>query len=526
MSARSARSRTPSRRAQEAMEASTLQTPPNSRGKVRSTALSIRKQAAATSTRRGRGRGGRGGAAASRTPTSASSEPPSAQQPRVTPSPSPPAPTPDPETPQRSIEDVLEDSRPEEESEEESEEAQLARFDFDVQIQLFVNGRKTVTLTQRFHSLQVFAAADSHRHRLLRDSKDCDVSLPPGPYTARLFLGTVNKHINTLFDDDCTLTDISADWKAFLLPFHRKALALEKARKAGAGEIVLLIEVPIKVEKKVVALESDQSLSDTSDSESHLDATQTRRKRKAQSSKRKRKGRETATQKMRRENRHDRESEVLANNHMRAIRDLHRCAAQACKNNGKFACIDVKLPGAYRGYAPGHVHLTDHWLRKWNDLIGDGKASVNDVPVGILDEASSERRRDIFTAPRVQNFYGPVSHAGGYEAHARVEHAEPPRSSPPQLTGDEDQNVIVYMEWLGQRNPLSCADFERFGGLLAEHGWGFSDLCDITEKDWEAMGIPAGFRRRIIKDLKTFARAQKARVEEVVEEEVNPIALV
>ena len=155
---------------------------------------------------------------------------------------------------------------------------------------------------------------------------------------------------------------------------------------------------------------------------------------------------------------------------MRAIQDLYRCAVQACKNNGKFACINVKLPGVYHGYTSGHVLLTDHWLRKWNDLIGDGKASVNDMPVGILGEASSERRRDILavqksaqptvlpaaappladTAPQVQNFYGPVSHTGGYEAHARVEHAEPSQLSPSQLTGDKDQNVIVYMEWLSQ----------------------------------------------------------------------------
>ena len=83
MPERSTRARTPSRRAQEALDASTLQTPPYTRGSARSASLSIRKQAAAAS------RAKRGAAAVVvATPTLA---PPSAQERCPTPqSPSPP----------------------------------------------------------------------------------------------------------------------------------------------------------------------------------------------------------------------------------------------------------------------------------------------------------------------------------------------------------------------------------------------------------------------------------------------------
>ena len=532
MPERSSRSRTPSRRAQEALKASNLPTPPNTRNKGRSSSLSIRKQAAATSARRGRARGGIGCVPIEHTPTPASSQPQSAQQTRATPTPSPPPSSPpDIDSPQRSVESV---EVPE--VLEATAERELAAFDFDVRIHILLNGKKNVTLTQRLRDLKVFAALSEHRSRLQKDLKNHRVFLPPGPYTGRLFLGNAGKHINTLFDDSGLIDDESDSWYGFLLPFRRKALALEKARKAGAGEIVMDLEVPVRSEKVVEVSEDDSNSSAMSDSEAGLDTTQTRRKRTAQSGKRKRKGRETSTQKMRRENRHDREAEALTNQHMRKIRDAHRCSAQNCKNHGIYACIDTGIPGSFRGFAPGHINLNNHWLKRWNTLIGDGKATVTEVPIGILDEAMSERYREIAAArkstqptaqldaaPRVQYFYGPVAHAGANEAQAAAASAVAPRSSPPQLTGDEDHNVLAYMQWLGQKNPMSRAEFERFAGVLAEHGWGFSDLRDVTEKDWEAMSIPAGFRRRIIKELKTFARAQSACERVGGEEEVNLI---
>ena len=70
---------------------------------------------------------------------------------------------------------------------------------------------------------------------------------------------------------------------------------------------------------------------------------------------------------------------------------------------------------------------------------------------------------------------------------------------------------------------MSRAEFERFAGVLAEHGWGFSDLRDVTEKDWEAISISAGFQRYIIKELKMFIRAQLAYKRVGGEEEVNLI---
>merc|ERR1711939_287663 len=130
-----------------------------------------------------------------------------------------------------------------------------------------------------------------HRRRLKRQLTHVKVLTSEGPYTARLFLGSVSKYINTLFDDAGVFHDTSLQWTEFLDVFRRKAFDLEKARKAGAGEITIEVEVPLKTKRIVEDISSDSD--SASDSEANLDATQTRRKRKSQSKKRQRKGRES-----------------------------------------------------------------------------------------------------------------------------------------------------------------------------------------------------------------------------------------
>jgi len=41
---------------------------------------------------------------------------------------------------------------------------------------------------------------------------------------------------------------------------------------------------------------------------------------------------------------------------------------------------------------------------------------------------------------------------------------------------------------------------------LAKEGWGFSDLREITDLDWQGMKIGGGFVRKVKKHLKDWIR--------------------
>ena len=350
---RSPRSRTPSQRELEASQASSLQTPPRTRGAGRAQSLSIRKQAAAGSRRRA-------SAGISKTPTPA---PASAQPPRPTPSPSPP---PSPESSRRSIEESLAPAPPAAAAavEEVSEGEELAAVDLDVRIKISVDSKPSVTFNKRLSELRLFDVVNKHRHHLKRQ---LNIQVPPlaGPYVSQLALRSVNKHIHSIYNNRGDFMDNSALWQEFLSEFQWHALALQKVRRAGGREVVLNIEVPLKAEKRrrrSLASNSPTETSLASDSEDGLDVTQTRRKRK--STKRKRKGRETSTQKIRRENQHNQETEALLNNYMRAIRTAHRYMAQTYKNHNKFMCVMVNIPSTFKELVASHITLKDYQLKR------------------------------------------------------------------------------------------------------------------------------------------------------------------
>lgn len=180
----------------------------------------------------------------------------------------------------------------------------------------------------------------------------------------------------------------------------------------------------------------------------------------------------------------------------------------------------------YTGNSHGHIPLSIPNLNKWNELIKKGLASVETVPIKVLRDARVARERakakdKVKTAPAqqsmmmpptpiyYQNYYATAS-GGGAPALPSIPRAisQPikPRSSPPYRLGDDDLNIRSYLEWLGLRYPQSSGEFVIACEVLAKEGWGFSDLREITDLNWQGIKIGGGFVRKIKKHLKDWIR--------------------
>ena len=249
------------------------------------------------------------------------------------------------------------------------------------------------------------------------------------------------------------------------------------------------------------------------------DSTQTRRRRRSKQQKRQLKGRAgppSATQRMRQSTANDKQIEDITGNHLIAIANNHVCKVATCRNYGK-PCVPMGQLG--------HLFVTSTALKKWNNLIRDGQATVHDCPGAVVADLVNEKSRaehnkaQSAAASRGGDVVGGLlgggasliinpSYFGGGGSGGPGVVNKAPESSPPQRPGDDDQNMKDYMLWLGQKYPNSAYDFRQHSSKLGEYGWGFSDLRLVKEEDWKDMKINAGFVRKIQKHIKEFVRAE------------------
>ena len=131
------------------------------------------------------------------------------------------------------------------------------------------------------------------------------------------------------------------------------------------------------------------------------------------------------------------------------IHELHACKLKSCRNYPK-PC--VSMPGA------GHLQLTVPTIKKWNQRIKDGEATIDNCPADVLDDLLSERNRTSLRkdskvgmtagqsglGPSIVQYFGP---GAGPAPDAVV------RSSPPAREGDDDQNMRKFMRWLATLYP-------------------------------------------------------------------------
>jgi hypothetical protein len=133
------------------------------------------------------------------------------------------------------------------------------------------------------------------------------------------------------------------------------------------------------------------------------------------------------------------------------------------------------------------------------------------VPVSLLEHAISEHRREL-VKPRIGQTtaaqpsrqdrqtvfnYGPVTYSHGLPTFAGSPTAVSPqavvqRSSPPIIPGDDDLNLERYIDWLSEKRPQQAAGLADVCLKLSTAGFGYSDLRDMTDKEWDDLSIAAG----------------------------------
>jgi hypothetical protein len=102
--------------------------------------------------------------------------------------------------------------------------------------------------------------------------------------------------------------------------------------------------------------------------------------------------------------------------------------------------------------------------------------------------------------------------------------AQEPPSSPPFRPGNDDDNLVAYMDWLGRRSHTYHTQFDEFKASLQYEGWGFDDLKKISESQWKELGVGGGFIKKITSNMKVFTKERSDLVDAIsgaTEEQVS-----
>ncbi|OQV11281.1 hypothetical protein CLAIMM_15141 [Cladophialophora immunda] len=184
-----------------------------------------------------------------------------------------------------------------------------------------------------------------------------------------------------------------------------------------------------------------------------------------------------------------------------------KCQSDRCPNYGR-TCLPTD---------EGHIRIDTPSIRQWFDSIRNSIATIEEMPGSLLlrlmkDKSNYMNKKAIKAAANGAQI---ASNGGGVhiqffqgsgDAIAKSDRDQ--QSSPPFRPGDDDNNVILYLDWLGRRYPSYRAEFGEIKGILQAEGWGFSDLRTITDSAWERMEIRGGFVTKLKKNLKVFANEE------------------
>jgi len=371
------------------------------------------------------------------------------------------------------------------------EVCQLESLTFDVRLEIYVGKAFVIGDVLSAARFDIEHSIDQYCDTLSKDyeRRRQRIRKPAFGGVATVSVGT-NVRFRQSIKTDHDFNDIRKKWWEI---HHRE--------KKLPAQISVVVKLSYETEDA-----GDEELTDfASDDEAlrHEDSTQTRRRRsRASQSRPERRDRSmpTASQRQRLSTANDRLVETMVGDHLIEINETHVCKVPSCRNYPR-PC--VPLPGY------GHLFLNLGAVKKWNQLIKDGDATVRECPVSVVADLLAERRRteDRKASAKAADLpNGPGSVINQFFGGAQGLNVDEPRSSPPQRAGDDDANMRSYLEWLGTKYPSSAFELDGHARRLAEEGWGFSDLRDATNEDWRRMGIGGGFVKKIQKHLKEWSK--------------------
>lgn len=204
-------------------------------------------------------------------------------------------------------------------------------------------------------------------------------------------------------------------------------------------------------------------------------------------------GKETATQRMKRQQEQDRALAVATNDQSLDLTVRYQCRDKTCTNYG-YPCYKTK--------AMGHLHLTALDFSLWNEAIQRKRATLDHPPTEMIAAIMVRRAKAGAKKPgqgspnkassSAGNTY--IIHGGGASVPGLAGHfgGGEPRSSPPLIEGSEVTNLKEYLGWLIRKGHLEEPLGQRARAALVSEGWAFSSLREVSAQEWEKMDIPRG----------------------------------
>ena len=185
--------------------------------------------------------------------------------------------------------------------------------------------------------------------------------------------------------------------------------------------------------------------------------------------------RETATQRIRRQQDTDYLLATTTNSSVLDLTTRYQCKDRTCLNHGH-TCFPTKQLG--------HLAVTSLDLTVWNEAIRANRASLNNPPTDMITGIVVRRFKAKGKSLQVSltratstagNTYiisgggGPVSALpglgwGGHNSH---------RSSPLTFKGSEVDNLKEYLGWLVRKGYLTVELGDRAQSAMLSDGWGF-----------------------------------------------------
>jgi hypothetical protein len=363
----------------------------------------------------------------------------------------------------------------------------------------------------------------------------------------RLVVGTVEKHPDALLD----LPPTEADFKRIIRGLQKKCTT---RRDVARIEVILPFTSRLKpppIVAPLVEVSSNSVGSESTEDGTQIgtpNVTQQRRKKRASDGanngkKRVKKSRNTSTQLMRRENEETRAYDAAVGNPTPLIQGVHRCTIRSCVNEGRICVLlGDDLPSVDK-YAPGHWGLDGNGLRLWCTLIKENGETHERVPDAVKraclrlynaartrQEKQAQKQKAGVSMPTSASvvpglpaginltFYNSSPAAGFPVASAAAVAA--PRSSPTDFgdSTEADSMLQAYLAFLAQK--FRRDEYLSFFAKLDEEGWDFEQLADMTDADYDAVGIKGGFKNRIRTSRKAFKAWHKSKtVQEAIEED-------
>lgn len=188
----------------------------------------------------------------------------------------------------------------------------------------------------------------------------------------------------------------------------------------------------------------------------------------------------------------------------------------------EWVCHDKNCLGYRRscwrpsGDPNSHIQLTQYDLRIWSEQISAGVATVKECPPSLtasllfkkvkLDSDRREQKKKSNSDQPQLPVIIIINPWGCQTSGPNQTLTTEPRSSPPFQPGKDLTNLETYIDWLVKEGKVSKQHSITARTGLLKQGFGFNSLRDVTDLEWNEMGVPRGVRLAVLRYQKTWQR--------------------